>query len=203
MAGGHRGSANARVGLRALSFLGVASLGLLAGHAADYVLVAPGAARRSALLAGSGHGYLETAWVVLAALAIVSAVTAFGLGYARRPSRRSGARFPLGAVWIALVQALGFVLLEAAERLLSGSSLHDHLGSILLVGVPLQLAFGIVGGLVLFALERVGERVGRAVSPRRMLRRKPEASRPAAELLAPRSALVGPFRVRGPPLRMT
>jgi hypothetical protein len=147
---------------------GLACVGVVLTHALAYAVAVPDPARRAALLEATGHGQ----WRLISALALgalVAALCGFAVDRATRPhgkrlSVRSLYRF--AAVRLVVVQVLGFVALEAAERAAVGhvSSLAHE--TILPIGILLQLLFSLVGALVLVVLARTLDLLGELLFPR-------------------------------------
>ena len=189
--------------------LAVAAAGLFAGHVLIYRLVAPSALERAILLARTGHSYLPPAVAVGAAGAALAAIAAFVFGVRRGVSPHPSAQSPgrrLGLVRAlavpAAAQAAAFVALELLERAMAGAPLSGLLGPLLPVGILLQLVVGALGGLVLFGLDRAGERVGRSLAARRRTPRRRNGPRHPHVAAQPFSRLerVGSLGIRGPPL---
>ncbi len=129
----------------------------MAGHSLTYLRLAPTPSRRAALLQASGHSYLEKALAFAPALALVCALYWLAAGFF---SRRNTGPSALGtAAVLSVIQILGFGGQEVMERLLSGAPLH-HVGSVLLLGVPVQLMVAGVAALVVTALKKAGEVLG-------------------------------------------
>lgn len=184
--------------LPAVAALGVAGLG--AGHVAEYLLLAPHHHARQELLAATGHHYLPVGLQVamLAGLlavvgAFVSAVRRAAAGQSRPPAAHRWARL------LPVAQAVAFVALEVGERVAAHASLGD-LGTVLVVGLPLQLVVGALARLLVTGVERAGELLGSALrgngpapARRRVTVRTPSAAAPASLVL---SAATPP---RGPP----
>ncbi|HEU5002788.1 MAG TPA: hypothetical protein VFW71_08425 [Actinomycetota bacterium] len=186
--------------MRAARSLSVAVAGLFVGHLLVYRLIAPNAIQRAVLLASTGHAYLPPAVAGGAALAGIGAIASFLLAFRRGRAAIRG-RSPLlwALVLPAVAQAGAFVVLEVAERLLSGVPLGG-LFLILPVGIALQLAVGALGGLLLFGIDLAGEGAGQLG-----VRGRPAATPPrtTAVVPAPEAPAVAPrveaFGIRGPP----
>jgi hypothetical protein len=150
----------------ALIVFGTALAGLLGGHVATYLMVEPAHHVRDALLHRTGHGYLSAAVAVGLALGLIAALSTAAAGYRRA---RSMARGPVASApaWPTLfgLQALAFVAIEVAERLISGAG-SGHLEAILVVGLGVQGVAATVGVVLLRLLARVGEAIGRLVERR-------------------------------------
>ncbi len=126
----------------------VALLGLVVGHDLAFRLVAgPAAAAR--LLAATGHDAWPVSRLVATAGVVVVVV---GVAGARR--RVASPSLPVAyahvAGRLALAQVVGFGVLELGERLGDGiaplAALSDP---VLLVGMAVQVAVGLVGGVLL------------------------------------------------------
>jgi hypothetical protein len=175
--------------------------GSLAAHSLSYVFVAarsgegaPEAAER----AGKGSAsYLVLVIGVLAATAVVAVA-------ARLLRRRRGrARGEVSPWFFFVLPPLAFVLQELAERALHAESFpfHAALEPRFLVGLLLQVPFGLLALLVARALLRVVERLVRALArPRARLRRAPVSWPLRKTCDLPRiPALALGYPQRGPP----
>lgn len=188
-------------GSRAARGLSVAVAGLFVGHLLVYRLIAPNALQRAVLLASTGHAYLPPALAAGAALAGMGAIASFLLAFRRGRGALRGRRSTLlwASVLPAVAQAGAFVVLEVAERLLSGVPLGG-LFLILPVGILLQLAVGGLGGLLLFGIDLAGEGAGRLWARGRPL---PPAARANPSMPGPPAAPVfyraAAWGIRGPP----
>ena len=188
-------------GSRAARGLSVAVAGLFVGHLLVYRLIAPNALQRAVLLASTGHAYLPPALAAGAALAGMGAIASFLLAFRRGRGALRGRRSTLlwASVLPAVAQAGAFVVLEVAERLLSGVPLGG-LFLILPVGILLQLAVGGLGGLLLFGIDLAGEGAGRLWARGRPL---PPVARANPSMPGPPEAPVfyraAAWGIRGPP----
>lgn len=181
--------------IRAVALLAVASLGLMAGHSLTYLKLAPSHGVRTALLGITGHSYLDKILAFAPALALVSALYWVAAGALKSRFRRPSLAGT--AVALALIQSLGFAGQEVLERLLSGAPLHD-LGSVLLLGIPLQLIVAALGALLVTALHKAGRRLGALLNGPRERRTSP--ARPLVRSTPFLSAVLdGGLRSRGPP----
>ena len=142
-----------------LPVLGVAVAGLVVGHLLSYVIAVPDPYHRDLVLRRTGHGYLPVfgqAALMLFVAAIAMVIIRTSRGRADREMR-----FVTLAARLALVQVGAFMLQEVAERLLSGSGLHDLGGGrTLLVGVAAQIAMALAGATLLRWLARTSDRLG-------------------------------------------
>jgi hypothetical protein len=139
------------------SIVAVAVVGILLGHVITYVLLVPGADERAVILQETGHGYFPVALQAALVVAALSLASWF-LGAIARRDRAVGS--PSLFARLARLQIAGFVAMEIAERLASGTPLlelvHDHIA----VGIAVQLVVAWLGARLLAALGRVAERIG-------------------------------------------
>ncbi|MEW6475184.1 MAG: hypothetical protein AB1679_23255 [Actinomycetota bacterium] len=195
-------SQTARLGgptCRTAILAGLAPIGLVLGHALDY-LVAGGGPAAARLLASTGHGY----WPVAVALAgFVGMMTVFAAvvsGF--RLAGSTGARpstFAV-AVRLAAMQSAAFVVIEVVERVVAGADVGDLVGPVLVLGLVVQWLVATVAAVLLPALQAAGERLRR----RSGLRLSPSAARPSRcplrpGFLRPSSPRRGAAGLRGPP----
>ncbi len=188
---------------RALTWLLLVPLALLgseAAHSVDYWLVERDPGQRAALLADTGHGYLD---VLPAAIATCWAVVLLALlGWALEGGR--GRRAPvLPFAPFALLPPIAFAGRELIERASHGElQLSAVLEPVFLVGLAVQIPFAVVAFLAGRALLHAASALGAKLSRNR--ERGPLAPRkvPSAglELSLPRlSPLAFAQAVRGPP----
>lgn len=154
--------------------LALAAIGSLAGHWLAYVLAAPGHAERAGLLAGTGHGYLAYAPVVVGLCVAAILVSLVGCVVHAKGGQRNVGMPPL---LFAVLPAVAFTVQEHLERLLhhgGGSALAaaDPLFFFgLLIQLPLALAaLAVARALLAFAenLVKPGRgvwRVARVATP--------------------------------------
>lgn len=186
--------------IRLLALAGVASAGLLGGHSLTYLSLASSAGSQSAVLESSGHGYMDKATVLAAVLALMAFLFWIADGALKSRNRRpslAGTAMVLG-----LVQVLGFVGQELLERLIAGAPMQD-LGSILLVGLPLQLIVASVGAFVVTVLRKAGERIADFFSSTRPKSSGTPAVRWNINVQFNSALLVGGLRSRGPPVSLS
>ena len=137
--------------------LGVAGLGLVLGHWLTYLLDVPDAHARAAVLAQSGHAYLPFATRVATIAGIATFAVAF-LGRLVRHDRDWSARSTFA--WLAGFQVGAFLTMEILERATSGASvLHLFHGTILPVGILVQLVIAAVGVVLLRLLLRAADAI--------------------------------------------
>lgn len=150
---------HARKELRGLPVLGFAVAGLVLGHALSYVIAMPDPHHRDLLLQRTGHDYLPV-FGQAALMLFLAAIAMVVFRASRRGAGRAEGFAPL-AGRLALVQVGAFMVQEVAERLLSGSGLHDlGQGHVLVVGVATQIAVAVAGAVLLRWLARASERLG-------------------------------------------
>jgi hypothetical protein len=176
--------------------------GSIGAHSLSYLVVSTrgteGAGEASERASSGGPSYLVLFLGIVAAIAIVAACARLLLGRAR--GRRAGSVSP----WLFFVlPPLAFAAQELAERLLSAEAFpfQAALEPRFLVGLLLQLPFGLLALLVARALLRVVERIARALAPRPTPRLAPSAPwRPRQIVDLPRiPALALGHAERGPP----
>jgi hypothetical protein len=181
---------------------GLAAGGAALAHALAFAVVAPDPTQRGRLLDETGH----VAWPVIVSVALAALVVAlvrFAVGRIHQ-----GDRLPPGELWrltagrLMALQILGFVALEAVERVASGHPLSQLLGEpVVLIGVAIQVLVALGAAALLVLLARLVDRL----IPRTLPRAPRVLGGPGAwEDLFPRPRLVaGPVNPRGPPRRIT
>lgn len=181
--------------IRALALLAVASVGLMVGHWLTYLNLAPSHGARSALLGITGHSYLDKILAFGPALALMASLYWIASG-----ALRTRYRWPSltgTAVALAMIQTIGFAGQEVLERLLSGAPLQD-LGSVLPLGIPLQLFAAALGALLVNALHKAGRKLGALLNGPQA--RPSTPVRPVVRSISFVSAVPnGGLRSRGPP----
>jgi hypothetical protein len=195
-----------RIRLRTRLWLGgLAAGGVAVAHILAFLLAAPDPFRREQLLKATGHG----AWPLLVTVAmgaLVVALAGFAVGRLRHPRRVRQAPFYLGtARRLVIMQVVGFLLLEAGERLAAGKGLAGLSGlpfeSVIAIGVFAQVLVALVGAMLLALLDRV---VGGLVLLFRQTARAPRrlVSGGTPDIRVPRLRIAsGPANLRGPPRR--
>ena len=185
--------------LIALPVMAASSIG---AHLLSYPVVSARTTERageaSERAGGSGPSYLVLFLGIVIATAIVAGCARLLLARAR--ARRAGSVSP----WLFFVlPPLAFASQELAERLLNAEAFpfHAALEPRFLVGLLLQLPFGLLALLVARALLRVVERIARALAPRPTAHLVTNAPwRPRADVDLPRiPALALGYAERGPP----
>jgi hypothetical protein len=180
--------------------LGVATVGILAGHWLTYVLDVPHAQTRATELARTGHGYLPIAGQ-LATVCMAFTLASLFLDRVTRP--RAG-RAPTTTALVARLAALqtgAFVAMELTERAVAGAGFADLLhGGLLPLGIALQLALAVVGAILLRLVLRAADLVA-AAAPARSALPDPASLTfgiPASPAHA-RSSVGGAVAARAPP----
>ncbi len=182
--------------IRLLALAAMASFGLLAGHSLTYLRLAPVGSGPETLLEATGHGYLNKAIVVSAALAVMSALFWFAGGVLR--SRFARPSLSRTAVALAVIQCVGFGVQETLERVVAGAPLRD-LAVVLALGLPVQLLAAAVGAILVTALHTAGRAIAGLLS-RTGPERPGTSPHPALrEVHFSSVALPGGLRSRGPP----
>jgi hypothetical protein len=179
---------------------GLASGGVVAGHALAFTLAAPDPTQRRGLLALTGHG----AWPLLVPIAmgaLVAGLAGFAVGRLRDERPAPDAALLRGAaVQLVPLQLAAFLLLEALERLASGHQLSELPGEpVIAIGLATQALVALAGAVLLTLFARFVDRLGR------LFRQYPRAPRLLVMPGAPAIALPrhrparGPASPRGPP----
>jgi hypothetical protein len=179
---------------------GTAALGVLLAHCAAFLIVEPDAHMRHELLTQTGHIYGTGFGLALFVAGLASLV--WNSIHASR-MRSMAEVFRAVAPKLALLQVLGFVLLESAERLItSGSSglLGLVTEPVFAIGVAAQVAVSIVGAVLIALLSRAAAAIAAAI--------RASTVRPA-RILIPTSTsdaawsqvhlAIGGLTLRGPP----
>jgi hypothetical protein len=178
----------------------VACAGVAFSHGIAYRLVAPDAPRRAELMGATGHRY----FALVVAAALVALVVGLGDFVAESIASRGRALdarklFSFAAGRLTALQAAGFVVLEALERLAGG---EHHFASALLaepatlLGIALQLVSALIAALILVGLRRV---IVEARAVRRPLG-QPTATSWSTRVARPRLiAVAGNASPRAPP----
>lgn len=179
---------------RALTTLGLATAGLVGGHALGYWVAVPDEAHRTTLLGATGHGYLPSASRLAVIFGIAAVIAGVAAGYLAggRAGRASWRSF---ALRLGLLQGGGFVALEVLERLAASAPMASLSAGVVVIGLLSQVLIAVVGGLLIVGLRRLGTAIGRPATP--AAAGVLVAPRPRAVRLSSRFGLVD--RVRGPP----
>lgn len=194
-----------RIRLRTRLWLGgLAAGGVAVAHILAFLLAAPDPFRREQLLKTTGHG----GWPLLVTVAmgaLVVALAGFAVSRLRDP-RQGRAPFYLGtARRLVIMQVVGFLLLEAGERLATGKGLAGLSGlpleSVIAIGLVAQVLVALAGAMLLVLLDRVVDGLVRLF---RQMARAPRSLVPRGvsdiQVLLVRIAS-GPANLRGPPRR--
>lgn len=183
---------------------GLAAGGVAVAHVLAFLLAAPDPVRRAAMLEAAGHG----AWplvVSLATGALVAGLASFAVGRSQDPRVRPRALFGGTLVRLAVLQMVGFVLLEALERV-ARHDLSEVPGllaePVVLIGLVLAAVAAAVGAalLVLFA-----GLIDRLIALLRALPRAPRVLAPPGlvdDLPLRLRTVLGSVSLRGPPVRV-
>lgn len=186
-------AASSRVEIALLAFVGV-----LSAHWLSYFASAPARVEREHLLESTGHGD----WSLAGAMAIGAFTAAFA-SMAWERLRRNGPRpsTTTVAVRLAVLQTLGFLALEAAERAAAGGHAFDALAEpVVALGVLVQVVVALAGA---FVARIIVETVDRLVSGRAQhARRAPRDTGfqdTAVRSVRPMGVNSGAGTLRGPP----
>jgi hypothetical protein len=182
--------------LRPVMLSAAAVVGLIGAHLIDYALLIPDPEHRHDILMRTGHGYLQFGLAVGAVAAIAALASALALG------ARGHARAARPGAVMGLVQAGGFVALEAVERLGAGARFDRSVIGVLVLGVALQFVVASVAARVLGLVARLGEAIGRALGVRApVFRAAPRVVGAASSQPVPDARRVEAYGLRGPPVR--
>jgi hypothetical protein len=184
---------------RVFATVALAAAGVLVGHELTYLVIRPDASARGALLAETGHGYLQVAIQVVWAIGVLALSSAF-LG--RLVARRPGAPLPrIGHLARSLfgVQLTAFFGLEVAERMVAGS--FADLLPVVLVGALAQLGVAVVLAFLLRRWLQMADRAALVAAGT-----APNVVHGTTRLILPVATLVAASQppagfIRGPPSR--
>jgi len=182
---------------RRLLPLAVSVCGVLAGHWLTYLVVAPAAGARTAILHETGHAYLGMANDLALVLALSALATMFIAQLTGRPPEQLRGltgrvvRFQVGA----------FVLLEVLERITAGSPVGELIrAGVLPVGVAVQVGVGVVAARAIRWLFRTADRVAAALARAAVPARRAASPSPVREpVFIPAERHLSAAGVRGPP----
>jgi hypothetical protein len=181
---------------------GAVGAGLALSHWLAYLIAVPHAHDREQLLEHTGHGYWPRLVAVAAAFGLVALVVTGSQAVARARAADLGQqRLRHLVTYLVRMQLPAFVLLEAIERLASGTAGLDlFLQAPFLVGLGAQLVVATVLGVVLSRFARAVARIARILLRRRFPVR-PAVPLPPSEPTAMPVRLLGlaAVGVRGPP----
>jgi hypothetical protein len=176
--------------------------GMVAGHGAAWRIEVPNARERAHELAATGHGYSLNLPLVLG---VASAIVAVALVLTARAAFRGRDGIGVPTKIFALLPPLAFLLREVCERFVHSGDVAPGvlLDRTLLVGLLVQLPFGLLALLVARALCTIATAVGYALasSGPSMYAQGPVYALPAATDLRLVDALARGAGERGPPRR--
>jgi hypothetical protein len=172
-------------------------------HMLAYRIVYPQASVRLHDLVETGHGYLSA---LPLALGVAGAIVVLSLAATAADAARGRGGRPLPVWAFAFLPVVGFAIQEYLERWLAWGFFPWYAGlqPTFVIGIALQLPFGVLAyvaaRLLLRTARRLGRRLGR-VSPPRLRIAHPVALVPVAQPLPPLSSpLSRRLGRRGPPL---
>lgn len=184
---------------------GLAASGVVASHWLAYRLAVPDPHLRHEVLADTGHGYWQYAVAVVLGL-LVASLAGFACQKVWHPGASSGTtrRSPYYGVAARLIalQAAGLLILESAERAVTGSeALGVFTEAPVIIGLAVQVLVALAAALLLVFFARAVEFVHNLVR----VARKREEPRPiqipvSPSVLPPRLRVAtGGGTLRGPP----
>ncbi len=133
------------------------SAGVLIAHQLAYLIALPRTGVRDALLAHTGHGYLEVATKAVVALVVTGSCTLLSRARrARSGIHRDGiAAYRWSAMRLIVAQIVAYGAMESLERVAAGvpvtEALQHHLFAI---GVAVQIMVALAGAALLLVLGR-------------------------------------------------
>jgi hypothetical protein len=168
----------------------------LSAHGLAYELVPATGETPHATMAARGHGYLEDAPLVVAVLLVLAAAALLARGLERRPPGRT-----LPAWLFGIVPLLGFAVQEHLERLFHGGEALWATAAepVFLLGILLQLPFGLAAALVARTLHGAAETLAAEPERRRPRRALVLQALPRAADLVPVPVLAHRQAGRAPP----
>lgn len=140
--------------------VGLAFGGVLLGHTVAYRLLIPDVHTRALELAASGHGYLSGA----NAIGLVGAIIALAALFLGGVMRTQDAVPPHLAARLVAFQMAAFLSMEVLERIASGGG-TQHLASVLVIGLPVQVLIAALVALVARLLLRVAAAIADLLAP--------------------------------------
>jgi hypothetical protein len=147
-------------------FGGLAAAGVVVSHSLSYLFVAPDPHARLLLLQRTGHRYFT--WIAaLAVGALVAGLAGGTLQRLRTGRTETWSRpsvFVAAAATLAVLQIVGFIVLEGTERAVVGAGLTPVFAEpAVAIGIVMQVVVAVVGALLLVALadgvDRISDRL--------------------------------------------
>ncbi|HEV3473724.1 MAG TPA: hypothetical protein VG408_11095 [Actinomycetota bacterium] len=179
--------------------LGIAALAggaMVLAHWIAYVIAVPDGHSRAHVLDSTGHDY----WLYAAAVGLAAGVLGMGASIRTRLAEGRDVRGIGGR--LAMMQVLGFLTLEMAERIASGHAWSEVLHEpVIAIGVVAQLVVALLGAVLLRGVVRVIARL-------RATRTAPTATATIRFLISdsisvpPVALAAGGLGLRGPPVRV-
>jgi hypothetical protein len=176
--------------------------GLALSHWLAYLIAVPHTHERERLLEHTGHGYWPLAASVAAALGLVALVVTGSRAVAQARGTDLGQpRLGQLVARLAGMQVPAFVLLEAIERLASGTANLDFvLQAPFLVGLGVQLLVATVLGVLLARFACAAARIARILLRGKLAVRSVAPLLPSQPVAMPARLLgLAAVGVRGPP----
>jgi hypothetical protein len=180
---------------------GTAGLGVILAHVLAFLVAEPHSHVREELLASTGHRYWALTVSIALALFVGGLVSLVWNGVRAAQPRSAARLFLEAAPRLVPLQVIGFVLLEAAERLVVGHLTCDLLTEpVLVIGVITQVAVALVGAALIALLSRVVAALVSAI--RRPIARAAQTLTPTSTSdhgWSPVHVAAGGRTLRGPP----
>ncbi len=177
-------------------------MGVIVAHVAAFFVAEPHSHARDELLAATGHRYWAVTIAAALALLVASMATLVWNRVRAANPASAGEMFVEAAPRLALVQVLGFVLLEGVERITVGHGLLDLFAEpVVVIGIVAQIVVALLGAAVVALLTRLVDAV--VASIRSGVARAPRVLSLPPEIPFIPSNLhlaLGGLTLRGPPL---
>lgn len=142
----------------------VAILGCLLAHQAGYFLESPDQTARSLNLSRDGHGYMRDFVFMIPAIATL---VMGGFLFALHGSMVSNSPVSISPKPFAFTPAMVFLVQESAERVAIGDALAVLSEWSVIVGLVLQIPFGLIAYLLARLILQAADQVARVISERR------------------------------------
>ena len=135
----------------------LALAGIVAGHQASFFVASSDSAHRHALWESTGHGSWASVHAIVIALAAAVVIGFVGaLVRSKGASRPPSGRYRWALVRLAVMQVIGFTVVEVVERSNAGAGIAEVLSDrILLIGLAVQIVVAALACLVLFFISQV------------------------------------------------
>lgn len=162
----------------------VAILGCLLAHQAGYLIESPDQVARSLNLARDGHGYMRDFVFMIPAIATI---VLGGFLFALHGAIVTDTPVSISPRPFAFAPAMVFLVQEFAERAAIGDALVVLSERSVVVGLVLQIPFGLIAYLLARLILEAADQVARVI---REHSKRPQSSRAFRRLLVPEASFV-------------